>query len=146
MLDFNKVNKKFLSIQLTDGTKLLVKMPNKRMYDTLFRLKDAMCLLDREDIDVDVAMQTLDEIYMLIAEILSNNIGGRQITADYLAGIFDVEDIQIFFTSYLGFVTGRVAADPNGSSLTAQTNQAVRENTDTAATQPLSASSMSTQG
>ena len=57
----------------------------------------------------------LDEIYGLIAIVMSNNLEHREITRDYLADLFDIEDVQTFFQSYMAFISG-VVSDPNSKS------------------------------
>ena len=113
MLDFTKVNKKFMAVLLVDGTKILVRMPTKKIFDVLFRLRDAMSVVNDPDTDTDTAQDELDLIYDLTAEIMRNNIAGKPVTSEYLAELFDTEDIQTFYDAYLAFVTGRISADPN---------------------------------
>lgn len=113
MLDFTKVHKKFLNVTLTNGSVYLIRMPTKRVFGAMLELQDAMKVANDPDTDIDTAKEKIDLLYDLTCEIMSNNIGGKQINSEELSKIFDIEDIQMFFNSYYDFVTGTISADPN---------------------------------
>lgn len=106
MLDYIALNKKKLNIKLVDGTELKIFMPKKKLFTTLNKLQNEISSAQVDDFD------KIDTIYQLTAEILSNNSEYKKISEDYLSDIFDFEDITIFFTAYMQFVTG-VNSDPN---------------------------------
>lgn len=109
MLDFRKVPKKFLNITLIDGKAILVRMPTKKIFDILVTLENNLSALELNN------KEQIAYIYDLTAEILSNNLKNEKIDSDYLAGLLDVEDIQILFKSYVNFVTGFTNV-PNSAS------------------------------
>lgn len=109
MLDFTKIKKKFLNIKLIDGTTILVRMPTKKVFDTLLNLQDNLSDLKLED------KEQIAFVYDLTAEILSNNLENKKIESDYIAGILDIEDIQTLFMAYVQFVTG-ITNVPNSKS------------------------------
>lgn len=109
MLDFTKTNKRFLAVRLIDNQTICVRMPTKRVFDALNGLTARL-----ETLIADETGQ-LDEIYDLIAAILSNNLEHKPISSEELAGLFDIEDVQTFFESYMAFMTVGLS-DPNSKS------------------------------
>lgn len=122
MLDFTKIQKKVLNIKLIDGNEILVRMPTKKVFDMLMDLQGNLNNLNIED-KAQIAL-----VYDLTAKVLSNNLLGKKIDAEYLAELLDVEDISILFASYVEFVVGKVN-DPNSASPQSQ-ERAEGENTD----------------
>ncbi len=116
MLDFTKSSKRYLAINLIDNQLIRVRMPTKRVFDALLGLKDQLSGLTTED------GGQLDEIYDLIAVVLSNNLEHKVITSDYLADLLDIEDVQLFFRGYMSFISG-VVSDPNAKSPPSQTQE-----------------------
>lgn len=109
MLDFSKTAKRFLSVVLIDGTAIRLRMPTKRVFDALLGLRDQLATLSTDDAG------QLAEVYDLIAAVMSNNLEHQSITSEYLSDIFDIEDVQLFFESYMAFI-GMAIADPNSKS------------------------------
>ncbi len=109
MLDFTQSAKRFLAVNLIDNQLIRVRMPTKRVFDALLGLKDHLTSLTADD------GGQLTEIYNLIAIVLSNNLEHRAIASDYLAELFDIEDVQTFFQAYMAFISG-VMSDPNSKS------------------------------
>lgn len=109
MLDFTQASKRFLAVNLIDNKAIRVRMPTKRVFDALLGLRDRLSSLTADDAG------QLDEIFQLIAVVMSNNLEHQEITQDYLSGLFDIEDVQIFFKAYMSFVSG-VVSDPNAKS------------------------------
>jgi hypothetical protein len=95
-LNFNNTKKTYLNVTLTDGTVLLVGTPTKRIFDELIAIKD--------NLDNIADSETLSIIYDVCALIMSRNKTGKEITKEYLEEIFDVEDIIMFFKSYVEFM------------------------------------------
>lgn len=126
MLDFTKTKKRFLSVKLTDGTTIMVRMPTKRVFDLLVDLQDALASLELDD------KEQVDYVYTLTAEILSNNLQGQKIAKEYIEQLLDIEDIQIFFLEYVKFVTGQVS-DPNSESPQSPERREPEGNSDTSA-------------
>ena len=116
MLDFTKSAKRYLAVNLIDNQLIRVRMPTKRVFDALLGLKDHLTSLTTED------GEQLGDIYDLIAVVLSNNLEHKPVTSDYLAELFDIEDVQTFFQGYMAFISG-VVSDPNAKSPPSQTQE-----------------------
>jgi hypothetical protein len=114
MLDFTKSAKRCLAVNLIDNQSIRVRMPTKRVFDALLGLKDHLTSLTTED------GGQLGDIYDLIAVVLSNNLEHKPVTSEYLAELFDIEDVQTFFQGYMAFISG-VVSDPNYKSPPSQT-------------------------
>lgn len=106
MIDFKSTQKRFLAITLLDGRKLAVRMPTKKVFDSLLQLREIMPGIEETTTDI------LASVYDLAATILSNNMAGVKISGEELGDMFDIEDIQIFYFGYMDFVQG-VTQDPN---------------------------------
>lgn len=109
MLDFTQSAKRYLAINLIDNQLIRVRMPTKKVFDALLDLKDHLTRLSTDD------GGQLDEIYDLIAVVLSNNLEHQPVTSEYLAELFDIEDVQTFFQAYMTFING-IVSDPNSKS------------------------------
>jgi hypothetical protein len=94
---------------MIDNQAIRVRMPTKRVFDALLGLRDRLSSLTTDDAG------QLDEIYGLIAIVMSNNLEHREITRDYLSDLFDIEDVQTFFHAFMAFISG-VVSDPNSKS------------------------------
>ena len=116
MLDFTQSAKRYLAINLIDNQLIRVRMPTKRVFDALLGLKDHLTGLTADD------GGQLNEIYDLIAIVLSNNLEHQPITSEYLAELLDIEDVQTFFQAYMSFISG-VVSDPNSKSPPSQTTE-----------------------
>ena len=103
--DFNKINRSFFTVTLTDGKKLLVKMPKKGTFGKLAAVQD----MDTDNMTMDDAMDTLGAI---VAEALSNNLQGEKITTEYITDQYDVEEMSEFVDNYMAFVNG-ASKNPN---------------------------------
>ncbi len=109
MLDFTQSAKRFLAVNLINNQQVRVRMPTKRVFDALLGLRDRLSVQISDDAG------QLDEIYGLIAIVMSNNLEHVEISHEYLAELFDVEDVQTFFQAYMAFING-VVSDPNSKS------------------------------
>jgi hypothetical protein len=98
MLDFTQSAKRFLAVNLIDQQLIRVRMPTKRVFDALMGLRDKLSGPIMDD------ARQLDEIYGLIAIVLSNNLEHTEITHEYLAELFDIEDVQTFFQAIHAFI------------------------------------------
>ena len=104
-LNFNNIKKKFLTVTLADEKKtvLLLTMPNKALIDELISVQKS--LTDAENLNGDA----LDEMYKVVAKLMSNNKAKKQITAKYLEDLFDFEDMVIFINEYTSFINDVVS-------------------------------------
>lgn len=101
-INFNNIKKQYLSVTLSDEkeTLLMIGTPTKAVMDDLYALRDTLKTVNEDEADIEVT----NDLYNTCAKVMSRNKGGIKITGDYLADIFDYEDIVIFFNAYMGFI------------------------------------------
>lgn len=101
-LNFNNVKKQFLTITLADekNTTLMIGTPTKAIMDELMILQESMNAVS----DNEINNEATDDLYNACARVMSRNKAGVKITGDYLAEIFDFEDIILFFNAYMDFI------------------------------------------
>ena len=103
--DFNKIKRSFFDVTLTDGRKLVVKMPMKKTFEKISSLQE----VDENEMSMDDALDTLGG---LCAEILSNNMTSEKVDTKYMTDNYDIEEMQLFIESYYNFAAG-VKDNPN---------------------------------
>lgn len=94
---------------------ICVGMPKKRVFTALMDMQDLMDKRDGSQTSAEkneANREIIDGLYILTAEILSNNFKNEKITTEWVEGQFSTEELQIFFTQYVKFVNGE-ASDPN---------------------------------
>ncbi len=96
-LDFRAIKKSFFPVTFKDGKSILVLTPKKKTIDELSKIQTNLSNADN--------IAELDETYLTIAKILSNNKTKTAITKEYVEKMLDIEDIIIFFNAYVDFVT-----------------------------------------
>lgn len=94
---------------------ILVGMPKKRIFTALMDMQDIMeqkneAQTEKEKNEANRAI--IDELYELVAKILSNNMAGEQITTEWVEEQFTTEELQAFLAQYVKFVNGE-ATNPN---------------------------------
>lgn len=94
---------------------ILVGMPKKRIFSALMDMQDIIeqkneAQTEKEKNEANRAI--IEELYELVAKILSNNMAGEEITVEWVEEQFTTEELQTFFVQYVKFVNGE-AADPN---------------------------------
>lgn len=101
-LNFNTVKKSYLTVTLADEKKttIMIGTPTKAIMDELIVLKSSLDLIDEDEANAEAT----DDLYNACAKIMSRNKGGIKITKDFLADIFDFEDIKIFIDAYMAFI------------------------------------------
>ena len=92
-----------------------VGMPKKRVFHALIDMQETMdkkgeaqTAAEKNEAD----RETIDELYELTAQILSNNLKGEKITVDWVDDQFSIEEIKEFLTQYTKFANGE-ALNPN---------------------------------
>jgi hypothetical protein len=102
VLNFNNVKKQFLTITLADEkhTTLMIGTPTKAIMDDLIVLQESMTAANNDEINNEAT----DDLYNACARVMSRNKGGVKITKEFLAEIFDFEDILLFFNAYMEFI------------------------------------------
>ena len=109
-LNFNNIKKRYLTVTLADeaNTTLLIGMPTKGVMDHLLMIQTSLEALEDDETNVEAA----DDLYRACAKVMSRNKAGKEITTEFLADLFDFEDILIFFNAYMEFV-GEAADEKN---------------------------------
>lgn len=102
-LNFNNVKKRYLTVTLADekNTTLMIGTPTKAIMDDLILLQSSLETLNEDETNVEAS----DDLYRACARVMSRNKAGVNITVEYLAEVFDFEDIMIFFNAYMDFIS-----------------------------------------
>lgn len=125
-VNFQKAKRNYMALTFDDEREndgkieeyertICVGMPKKRIFTLLINMQD---ILDRvneaqtEREKNDASREIIEELYELTAQILSNNLKGEKITAEWVDKQFTTEEIKMFFTQYTKFVNGE-ASNPN---------------------------------
>ena len=101
-LNFNTVKKRYWSVTLADDkhTTLLIGMPTKAIMAQLLEIHDRV----KEAEGGDLSLELLEDMYAVCAAVMSRNKAGVRVEQSYLENLFDTDDIQLFFESYIEFV------------------------------------------
>jgi hypothetical protein len=101
VLDFTTRKKEYLTVKLDDPKKtvLMVSTPTKGILDEFIAINENLTEEDGADVEA------LNDLYRICAKVLSFNKGGIEITPEYLATFFDVDDIQYFIKGYTSFIS-----------------------------------------
>lgn len=94
---------------------ILVGMPKKRIFSALMDMQDIIEQKNEAQTEKEkneANREIIEELYELVAKILSNNMAGEEITVEWVEEQFTTEELQTFFVQYVKFVNGE-AADPN---------------------------------
>ena len=112
-LDFTKAKKRFLTVKLDDAeeTVLCVNMPNKATYEQLFECGKELDKMNGTASPEEV-QGAITAMYEAVAVAMSNNKQGKRFTASDLETMFDIDDLMLFFTTYMDFV-GEIASEKN---------------------------------
>lgn len=92
-----------------------VGMPKKRVFTALMDMQE---IIDRQEEaqtareKTETNRQIIDELYELVAKILSNNLAGEQIPTEWVEEQFTTEELKKFLTEYTKFANGE-ATSPN---------------------------------
>lgn len=102
-LNFNNVKKKYLTVTLADDKKttLMIGTPTKAIMDDLFLLQSSLETINEDETNAEAT----DDLYLACAKVMSRNKGGIKISKEFLEELFDFEDIMIFFTAYMDFIS-----------------------------------------
>lgn len=107
-LDFNKVTKHYLTVTLADekNTVLMIGAPTKAIMDELLVLQNKLNTVT----EAEATSEDMDDLYTVCAKLMSRNKAGKEITGEFLAPIFDFEDISIFVNAYMDFIDEVIAS------------------------------------
>lgn len=98
--NFNNLKKQFLTTTLPDenNTTIFVLIPSKKLMDDLVHLE---LTLQNSDTTADAI---IDDLYSLVAKLMSRNKTGVVITKEKLEECVDFEDLLAYFKVYTAFV------------------------------------------
>lgn len=98
-LNFNAIPKSYFNVTLADEkqTTLIIKAPTKKVLDDLLSVQEKA----KNGFDVE----TMDDLYVICAKVMSDNKAGIKITSDFLEDLFDFEDLVQFVNAYMEFVS-----------------------------------------
>ncbi|MBO3443414.1 hypothetical protein [Clostridium sp. CCUG 7971] len=104
-INFNKIEKRYLTVTLNDEerTTLLIMSPTKKVLESLMEIESISKYNEANDDQIDL-------LYDVCATVMSRNKGGIKISKEKLEGIFDTEDIIIFFDGYMQFMNEQMAS------------------------------------
>lgn len=112
-LDFNKIKRNYFMVTLPDAgrtdtgkpTVIQVATPTKRILDEITAMQRLI-----DNVTDETEGDTVDVLYSLCADILSNNKTGKVIDVEYLGDIFDLSAIVLLYTHYCDFVAEETSA------------------------------------
>ena len=107
-LNFNNIKKQFFNVTLPDekNTILMIGTPTKAIMDDLTLIQKSMLSVNDTESSIDVT----DDLYNACAKVMSRNKAGTKITGEFLAEIFDFEDVILFFNAYMAFIDEVIAS------------------------------------
>lgn len=94
---------------------ICVGMPKKRVFTALMDMQDIANKRDEAQTAEEkngANREIIDELYELTAQILSNNMKGEKITADWVDDHLQIDEIKDFLLQYANFANGE-ASNPN---------------------------------
>lgn len=107
-LDLRKSQKQYMILTLGDGNKIEICKPSKAIFDLIKPLTQSFNDLNESDLSETDSWDLLDTIYELCSKIMSHNRERKEISVEYLENTLDTEDLQLFFESYMAFVTNQL--------------------------------------
>lgn len=98
--DFNALKKRYFTVTLNDEkkTKLFITTPTKKVLDTFIAMKDT---LEESSVQGDA----IDELYDIVAQIMSHNKTSHIVTRETVEELLDFEDIAVFINAYTNFIS-----------------------------------------
>lgn len=98
--DFNALKKRYFTVTLNDEnkTKLFITTPTKKVLDNFVSMKNT---LEASSVQGDA----IDELYDIVAQIMSHNKTGFVVTRDLVEELLDFEDIAVFINAYTNFIS-----------------------------------------
>ncbi len=101
-LNFRSFKKNYLPVVFEDNTKILVKTPTKGLVERLATLSESLGELEHSA----NSSEALGTVFELASQVMSNNVGKKEITSDYLEEMLDLQDILMFFDEYTKLIDG----------------------------------------
>ncbi len=95
MFSFKNRQKKFMPVELEDGTVIHLKSPRLDTMQELLRMANGMG--DANEFDTLIKM---------VPKLLNGNLEGKKFTVADVSRMFDQEDLMDFLAEYMAFVQG----------------------------------------
>lgn len=122
-INFQKAKRNYMVLTFDDVDtkgqqyehKIQVGMPRKRIYGMLLDLKKTLQTEENPTNaaeEAELQQKKIDDLYMLVAEILSNNLANEKITVDWVDKQMSTEEMKFFLQEYVKFCKGE-ASSPN---------------------------------
>lgn len=98
-LNFNNIKKRYMTVTLADKDKtcVMITTPTKAILSQMVELQENIEQIDNE-------LELLDEMYSLVAQIMSRNKGGIEVPQSLIESCMDFDDLKIFISAYFEFV------------------------------------------
>lgn len=99
-LDFKALKKQYMTVKLADekNTTLMISTPTKAILDSFLSMKDNLS-------EENLGDEAIEELYEIVAKIMSHNKGGIKISKEKIEELFDFEDITVFIRAYTDFIS-----------------------------------------
>lgn len=125
-VNFQKAKRNYMVLTFTDEREekgkivefektIQVGMPKKRIFTALINMQEVVDRLNEAETEAEkneVNKEIIEEMYELTAQILSNNLEGENITAEWVDKQLSINEIREFFQEYIKFTRGE-ATNPN---------------------------------
>ena len=112
-LDFRKSVKQYMKLTLIDGRELNICKPSKAIFNMFKTLSQSFNELESAELSETDSWDLLDTIYEICSKIMSHNLKREEVTIEYLENTLDVDDLKLFFESYMSFVNGHLEQAKN---------------------------------
>ena len=102
VLDFSAIQKKYLTVKLADEKKttIMIGTPDKKTMEEFLAIQSSLTSSEIESND-----EKMDCLYSICARLMSRNKAGIKIAKKTIEDTFDFEDIMIFFSAYMNFIS-----------------------------------------
>ncbi len=125
-INFQKAKRNYMTLTFDDEREvdgkieeyvrvICVGMPKKRVFTALMDMQDVINKRGAAQTETEkneVNREIIDELYVLMAEVLSNNLKREKITVEWVEEQFTTKEIKDFFEQYIKFANGEVS-NPN---------------------------------
>jgi hypothetical protein len=112
-LDFRKAVKQYMKLTLIDGKEIEICKPSKAIFNMFKPLSESFNELSSEDLSETDSWNLLDTIYEICSKIMSHNRKREEISIEYLENTLDIDDLKLFFESYMAFVNDHLETAKN---------------------------------
>ena len=112
-LDLRKSVKQYMKLTLIDGKEIEICKPSKAIFNMFKPLSESFNELSSENLTETDSWDLLDKIYEICSKIMSHNRKREEISIEYLENTLDIDDLKMFFESYMAFVNGHLETAKN---------------------------------